>query len=49
MLIGKNTLHHYVSGKVCNSKCEQYKSLDPVARARYLAKFLVLGLKEACR
>ena len=26
---------------------EQYKSLDPAARARYLAKFQVLGLKEA--
>ena len=26
---------------------EQYKSLDPAARARYLAKLQVLGLKEA--
>ena len=26
---------------------KQYKSLDPSARARYLAKLLVLGPKEA--
>ena len=28
-------------------KCEQYKFLGPAARARYQAKLLVLGLKEA--
>ena len=45
MLIGKNTLCHYVGGMrklVCNGKCalcgdmsEQYISLDPTARSRY--------------
>ena len=55
MLIGKNTLRHYVGGMrklACNGKCalcgdmsehEQYISLDPTARSRYLAK---LGLTE---
>ena len=28
-------------------KCEQYKSLDPSARVRYLVKLLVLGPKDA--
>ena len=28
-------------------KCEQYRFLGPAARARYQAKLLVLGLKEA--
>ena len=45
MLIGKNTLRHYVGGMrklACNGKCalcgdmsEQYISLDPTARSRY--------------
>ena len=52
MLIGKNALRHYVGGTrmlACNSKCalcedmsEQYISLDPTARSRYLAKLQVL-------
>ena len=56
MLIGKNALRHYVGGKrmlACNGKCalcgdmsEQYISLDPTARSRYLAKLQVLGLTE---
>ena len=56
MLIGKNALYHYVDGArklACNVKCalcgdmsEQYISLDPTARSRYLAKLQVLGLTE---
>ena len=57
MLIGKKALRHYVGGKVgaWESQCvtvsvekrKQYKSLDPSAGVRYLAKLLVLGPKEA--
>ena len=56
MLIGKNALRHYVGGTrklACNGKCalcgdmsEQYISLDPSARSRYLAKLQVLVLTE---